>query len=200
MFDTILNWSFRLLLMGVCVLWWHRCYKYNWPKIAAIVATLLMFFAWAIGEGYYLYTGKLPWFFGLEKTFAARDDGGAAFFLILLGIIAWMLTAWLLPKCATRWSNSKWLPGKISPMSLSGIGLVMLLFVSVNVSANICHSYGYTWGLQIVSFGGNICAEASEIGLTENDKMQDDIDQARAKAQRKAPIREHRNTTNGRGR
>lgn len=200
MIDAILHWSFRLLIMGLFILWWHRCYKYAWTKIAAIVTSVLMFFGMAIGEGYYLKTGKLPWFFGLEGKFAERNDAGAAFFLILLGVGAWFLAAWLLPKFANWWNAQKYAPGSITKMSICGIGLVLLLFISGNASANICRSYGFTWGIHVVSLGGNICAEASELGLSENDNMQDDFDNMRTKAVRKAPVREHRFTSNGPGR
>lgn len=195
--DTILDWSFRLLMMGLFILWWHRCHKYGWTKINALVTSILACFGAAIGEGYYLKTGKLPWFFGAEETFAGRDDGAAAFFLVLLGIITYVAVVWLLPKFANWWNSAKYAPGSITKVSISGIGLVILLFVCGNASANLCRSYGYTWGIQVVSLGGNICAEASEIGLTENDRMQEDFDEMGSRAQRRAPIKEHRNTRNG---
>ena len=197
MFDTILSWSFRLLIMGLCVLWWHRCHKYAWPKIAAIATSILMFFGMAIGEAYYLKTGKLPWFFGFEEDFLLRTDGGPAFFLILAGIVMWVLVAWLLPKFSTWWNAQKYAPGSIDKMTICGIGLVLLLFVSGSASASLCRSYGYTWGTHIVSLGGNLLSEASEVGLTENDRMQEEADAMYEKAHRSAPVKEHRNTSNG---
>lgn len=195
MLEAILNWSFRLLIMGLCILWWHRCHKYAWPKITAVVTTIIMFFGMAVFEGYYLKTGKLPWFFGLEGKFAERHDAGPAFFLILLGIATWFLVAWLLPKFSTWWNAQKYTPGSITKMSICGIGLMLLIFVSGNASANVCHSYGYAWGTEIVSLGGNICADASELGLSENDRMQNEFDESLAKTERRAPVQEHRHTS-----
>lgn len=201
MLESIIGRSFQLLVMLAFIYWWHKCYKNGWTKISVFVTGVLMFFGMAIYEGYYLQTGNLPWFFGLEKTFANHTDGGPAFFLIICGILAGTLAFWLMPKFAKWWNEKGYMPGSITKISICGVGLVLLLLTTGNASAYLCHSYGYTWGMNFVSLGGNTVADAAEIGMSENDKMQTEFDEARSKTQRRAPVEEHRHTnsrTNGR--
>ncbi|MEK7632056.1 MAG: hypothetical protein AAB445_04325 [Patescibacteria group bacterium] len=195
--DTLFNWAFRLFIMALLMMWWYRSTKNGKKTGPLFCGTLLVFFAWSIGEGYYLKTGKLPWLFGLEEKIAERTDAGAAFAFIVAGMILWWLTYWILPKVTNWWNNSKLVPGHVNNMTFPALGLTLLLTISPMTSAILCHGYGITWGMHVVSLGGNICAEASELGLSENDRMQDEIDEATEKAQRRAPVREHRNTTNG---
>lgn len=201
--NALLDWSVRLLILTLCIYWWHRTQKYGAFRWGALAASMIVAFGMALGEGYFLLTGKLPWFFGLEQIFSARDDAGPAALLVISGIVMWWFTSWILskPTISDWWNRSSWVPGKISRISISGIGLALTVFIASQASANLCKSHGFTWGMNVVAMGGNIAADAAELGQGENDKLQDDLDKARLKTKRKDPV-QHRNTgnakTNGR--
>ena len=73
------------------------------------------------------------------------------------------------------------MPGSITKISICGVGLVLLLLTTGNASAYLCHSVGCTWGTNFVSLGGNTIADAAEICMSENDKMQQEMETARLK-------------------
>ncbi|MEK7640275.1 MAG: hypothetical protein AAB424_04010 [Patescibacteria group bacterium] len=158
---------------------------------------MLMIFGMALYEAYYVKNQKLPWFFGLEDDLAKYDHFGPAAFFLLCGIVAATLAFWLLPKFSKWWNEKKYMPGSITKMSLCGLGLVLLIFTMGNFSSSVCRTYGYTWGTNAVSLGGNTMADVAEIAQSENDKQQEEMDAMRAKTKRLAPEGKHRHTNSG---
>lgn len=187
--DVLLIWSPKILAAILALYFWRNCHRYGWPVLAGFLTLILACFAMAFGEGYYLTTNALPWFFGLEKNFAKLENANAAFFLAFLGIVTWWIAVFILPKIATWWSKMKYLPGNITPTSISAIGLLLFLFISANASANLCKAKGFTWGLSAVSFGGNIGGDAADLFQDQNHDLQEQIGELQAKT----PARPNRN-------
>lgn len=129
----IFQWAFMMFLTCIVLLLWAKSQSYGWAKLHHWMFLIVMVFAGAFGETYFLEHDGLPWFFGLDMN---QGQNHAAVF-ILCTIAFFLVPRIIRPvfeKLSTWYTNSK-MPGRISAFGVAWVFMLVYGWLSFNTAA-----------------------------------------------------------------